>query len=145
VHRNAGISRLLFGFAAAIFMFGAAAHAKAFFGRASRIIDASTAKVFFAGELKVLWLADSTTLMGLAVIFGLMAAKPRWAARPLILCVSWIPAATTALLYVFLGSFYAAHMLLAATLMIVVGALVLPANRAPIRDAASVRAAQLAL
>ena len=142
--KNAGISRLLFGFAAAIFMLGAAAHAKAFFGSASRIIDGSAARVFFAGELKVLWLADSATLMGLAVVFGLMAAKPRWAASPLI-CVSWIPAATTVLLYYFLGPFYAAHMLLVATLMIIVAALLLPSNRTSIRDVAAVRAGQPAL
>jgi hypothetical protein len=68
-------------------------------------------------------------LMGLAVVFGLVAARPRWAARPMILCLSWIPAATTALLYFFLGPFYAAHTLLAATLMVIAAALVLPAER----------------
>lgn len=131
MYRNLGLSRLLFALGSAIFLFGAAAHAKAFFGTANRIIDASAAKVFFAHELKVLWLADSTTLMGLAALFGLMAAKPRWAAKPLMLCLSWIPAATTALLYYFLGPFYAAHMLLAATLMVIIATLALPVNLTP--------------
>jgi hypothetical protein len=141
VNKNAGISRFLFGVAAVIFMLGAAAHAKAFFGSASRIIDAATVKSFFAGELKVLWLADSSTLMGLAVLSGLMAARPGWAARPLMLCLSWIPAATTAMLYFYLGPFYAAHMLLAATLMVIVAAMILPANGVPSRQAAAARAA----
>jgi hypothetical protein len=134
VNRNLVVSRLLLALAAAIFLFGAAMHAFAFFAKASHVIEASTLKAFFSSELKVLWLADSTTLLGLALIFGLIAARPAWAARPIILILSWIPAATTALLYFFLGPFYAAHMLLAATLMVILSALILPADRIPTRQ-----------
>jgi hypothetical protein len=127
--KSTSIARFLLALAAAIFLFGAVMHAKAYFGNASRALDASPLKMFFSNELKGLWLADSTTLAGLALIFGLMATRPALAVKPVILCLSWIPAATTALLYLFLGSFYAAHMLLAATLMVIVAALILPAHR----------------
>ena len=104
-------------------------HTLAFFAKASRMIGGAGLPPFFSSELKVLWLADSTTLTGLALILGLIAARPEWAARPTIFALSWIPAATTALLYFFLGPFYAAHLLLAATLMVFASALILPAQR----------------
>lgn len=125
MNRNLVISRLLLTLAAAIFLVGALMHAIAFL-KASNILGASTLKPFFTGELRVLWLADSTTLLGLALVFALLAVRPAWASRPLILMCCWIPAATTALLYIFLGPFFAAHMLLAATLMVIVSALLLP-------------------
>jgi hypothetical protein len=128
VNRKLSVVRVLLVLAAAIYAFGALMHAKAFFGSADGIISSSSVKVFFSAELKVLWLADSTTLAGLAFVFALIAAKPIFATKPVILCLAWIPAATTALLYVFLGSFYAAHMLLAATLMVIVSGLIFPAQ-----------------
>jgi hypothetical protein len=79
-------------------------------------------------EMQVLWLADSTTLMALALVFGFIAAKPRCATKPLVMALTLIPAATTALLYFYLGSFYAAHMLLAATVMAMAGAFALPST-----------------
>jgi hypothetical protein len=144
VNRNLAISRLLLALAAAIFLFGAAMHARAYFVSASRIIDASIVKTFFSSELKVLWLADSTTLTGLALLFGLIAARPAWASRPVILCLAWIPGATTALLYFFLGPFYAAHLLFAATLMVILSGLLLPAQWISIRQAAPAPAARSA-
>jgi hypothetical protein len=73
-----------------------------------------------------------------------MAARPASGTRPVILILSWIPAATTALLYFFLGPFYAAHLLLAATLMVIVSALILPAHRIPLRQVGSRKAPESA-
>jgi hypothetical protein len=123
VNRKLIVSRFLLSLAAAIFLLGAVMHASAFFWKANRVIDGSSLKPFFSSELKVLWMADSTTLLGLALVFALIAAKPAWASVPAILVLSWIPAATTVLLYFFLGPFFAAHMLLAATLMVIASAL----------------------
>jgi len=134
VNRRVVASRVLLTLAAAIFLLGAVLHANAFFLKASHVIDGSSLKSFFAGELKVLWLADSTTLAGLGLFCGLIAAKPAWVKRTIILALSWIPAATSALLYFFLGPFYAAHMLMAATIMVVLSALILPASGAATRE-----------
>ena len=127
-------SRVLLAVAAVIFIVGAVLHASAFFLKASHVIDGSNLKSFFAGELKVLWLADSTTLAGLGLLCGLIAAKLAWVTRTIILAISWIPAATTALLYFFLGPFFAAHMLTAATIMVILSALILPASGAATRE-----------
>jgi hypothetical protein len=72
-----------------------------------------------------LWLADSTTLIGLALIFGVLALRPNSVSRPVLLLLALVPGATTALLYWFLGPFYAAHMLLLATAMVCVASLTL--------------------
>jgi hypothetical protein len=120
------VSRLLMAAAAAIFAFGGAMHWLAFSNKASRAIEGSNLGGFLGKEMKVLWLADSTTLMALALLFGFIATQPRIAAKPMIILLALIPAATTALLYTFLGPFYAAHLLLAATLMVIAGAVFKP-------------------
>ena len=123
---NQIISRLLLGLAAAIYGFGSLMHAIAFFGMANQRLGSSNFAAFFENELRVLWLADSSTLLGLAIVFGFLAARPASASRPMIVVLSLIPAGTTALLYVFLGTFYAAHLLCIATLMVIAAALIRP-------------------
>ncbi len=120
------LSRLLLAGAAAIYAFGGAMHGLAFLTKASHAIDGSNLGAFMSKEMQVLWLADSTTLMALALVFGFIAAKPRSATKPLVMALALIPAATTALLYIYLGTFYAAHLLLAATVMVMAGAVTLP-------------------
>jgi hypothetical protein len=123
---KAAIARALFGGAAVIFGVGALLHAAAFFSKAASIIDASSVKSFFGHELKVLWLADSTTLMSLALICGFLVAKPQSVTKPMLLLFALVPASTTVLLYGFLGSFYAAHLLLLGTAMVLFAAMMLP-------------------
>jgi hypothetical protein len=121
-----GVSRLMLAMAAAILALGGVMHSIAFWAKALRVIKGSNLNAFFAREMEVLWLADSTTLISLAVLFGYMVARPRCATKPVILLLSIIPGATTVLLYRFIGLFYAAHMLLAATLMVIAAGLTLP-------------------
>lgn len=123
-------SRLLLALAASLYGLGALAHAKAFFVTARSALETTSLKTFFISELKVLWLADSTTLAGLALIMAYIAIRPRSADRQAIFLIALIPAGTTALLYVFLGPFYAAHLLLCATLMVIAAAFLLPRNDA---------------
>jgi len=119
------ITRMLLAAAAAIFSLGAVLHAAAFYSKASSLIDASSMKSFFGRELKVLWLADSTTLICLALICGFLSIKPYSVTRPMLFLLALVPASTTALLYGFLGPFYAAHMLLLGTAMVFVAAVTL--------------------
>jgi hypothetical protein len=116
------ITRALLAGAAAIFCLGGVLHTAAFFSNASSVIEASSVKSFFGHELKVLWLADSTTLICLALICGLLSVKPDSVTRPLLFLLALVPASTTALLYGFLGPFFAAHMLLLGTLMLLAAA-----------------------
>jgi len=122
------ITRTLLAGAAVIFSLGGVLHAVAFFAKASSLIDASSMKSFFGHELKVLWLADSTTLICLALICGFLSFKPYSVTRPLLFLLALVPASTTALLYGFLGPFYAAHMLLLGTAMVFVAAVTLHAG-----------------
>lgn len=124
------VSRSLLALSAAIFAFGALMHALAFFAKASAGIDRAQVAPFMGAELKVLWLADSTTLLALALLTGLLALKPAAGTGPLIVLVAAIPAASTLLLYAFLGPFYAAHLLLAASAMTVIAGAVSPGWRA---------------
>ena len=125
------IPRVLYATAATIFAFGSLAHAAVFFRKAGADIGASSLSPFTQTELKALWLCDSTTLIALAILFGFLAVRPAAINRTLVLLIALVPAGTTFLLYTFLGAFYAAHLLLAATLMAVLASVLQPdTNRA---------------
>jgi hypothetical protein len=122
------LPRLLYAASAAIFAFGSFAHAAVFFLKAGAGIGASNLSPLLQSELKGLWLCDSTTLAALAAVFFYLAARPQAANRTLVILVALVPAGTTLVLYVFMGAFYAAHMLLAATAMAITANLLGPAR-----------------
>ncbi len=105
--------RLLLAFSALLLVVGGIAHAAAFHG-ASAAIGASNLGRFFGNSSKALWLSDSSNMFILAAIFSLIAARPSSAASPVVLLLALIPVATAVLIYVFLGAFFAGHLLLAA-------------------------------
>ncbi|HEY7180482.1 MAG TPA: hypothetical protein VIC84_03635 [Blastocatellia bacterium] len=108
----ARVPRFLLAFSSLLLVVGGAVHAAAF-----NLPLAATAKFhldpFIGGSFKLLWLADSTTMFILAAVFGLIAARPSVATRLLVTLLSLIPAATAVLVYVFLGGFFAGHLLMA--------------------------------
>ncbi len=117
--------RLLLAFASLLSALGGAIHAAAF-RKAQTVITASDLPRFYGGSSKGLWLADSATLFILALIFVLVAARPSTASRSLLMLVALIPAATAVMLYAFLGSFFAGHLLLAIAALAFLGGLLLP-------------------
>jgi hypothetical protein len=119
--------RFLLAFASFLSALGGVIHAAAF-KKALRAIAASNLPGFYGSSSKGLWLADSATLFILAAIFGLIAAKPTTATRPLVMLVALIPAATAALLYTFLGNFLAGHLLLTIAALAFVAALQFPGS-----------------
>lgn len=119
-------ARVLLGLAAAIFGIGGVLHGLAYRTSASPRLDGVHLPAFFARELRVLWLADSATLLALAVLFGFLAVRPMAASKPLLFLLALVPLGTTSLLYAFLGGFYAAHLLAAASLMVVAAAFLMP-------------------
>jgi hypothetical protein len=112
--------RLLVLFAALLLAIGAILHAAAF-NKISSAVANSNLPAFAGNSLKVLWLADSATSIVLALIFGLIAARPTSATRSVILLLALIPAATAGCIYGFIGSFIGAHVLLAAALAAIAG------------------------
>jgi len=125
------LTRALLAVSAAIFALGGWMHARAYLHSARAYLDAGP-NPFVAAELKALWLADSTTLLGLAVLVGCLVARPRLASGSAIALLALVPAGTTVLIYLFLGSFYAAHMLAIGTFtLLLAGALLHSQGLAP--------------
>jgi hypothetical protein len=110
-------SRILLALAVLIFGFGAAMHAYAYFAKTSWEITASNLRPLLASEFRVLWLADSTTLSAMAVVCAFLTIRPTAASGTVVALLALVPAATTALLYGFLGPFYAGHLLLVGSIM----------------------------
>ncbi len=117
--------RLLLGGSSLILALGGPAHASAF-NKAAVLLAAANLPPFYAGSFKALWLADSSTLLTLAVTFALIAVRPAAASRPVVLLLALIPAATAGLVYCFVGSFLAAHLLMAAALAAFAAGLLFP-------------------
>jgi hypothetical protein len=133
--RNDVLSRALLACAACIFAGGGVLHAAAYFSKAHLAIESAGVKQFFGNELKVLWLADSTTLVSLALALGLVSLRPAYGSRLLLLFLALVPGAIATLLYAYLGPFYAAHLLLLGSIMVVIAALLLkdrPSRDAPV-------------
>ena len=103
-------SRFFLAVAALLSAAGGAIHAAAF-AKARTALTASNLPHFYLGSSKALWLSDSATLLVVATILGVVAARPV-SVRTLMMLVALIPASTAVLLYLFLGSFFAAHLLL---------------------------------
>ena len=110
------LPQFLLGASGALLALGGLMHARAF-GKAAAAVASSNLPTFYANSLKGLWLIDSATLLVLALVFGLIAARPLLAAGSLIALLALIPAATAAFLYAFIGMFLPAHVLLAAAIM----------------------------
>ncbi|MBV9573036.1 MAG: hypothetical protein JOY93_03205 [Acidobacteriales bacterium] len=116
------VSRYLLGTAALLSALGAAIHAGAF-KKAASAIEASDLPRFYASSSKALWLADSATLLILAFIFGVIAARPSLASAGLLFLLALVPAATAILIYTFVGNFPAAHLLLTIAVLVFLAAL----------------------
>jgi hypothetical protein len=120
-------ARLFLAIASFISAVGGAMHALAF-RKTAIAVDASNLPRFYAASAKMLWLADSATLLILAIIFGLLAARPSTPNGRLVMWVALVPAATAALMYVFLGNFFAEYVLLAIAALSFIGGLRLSNN-----------------
>ena len=107
------LSRCLLWIAAALLLLGAFLHTSAF-PRVRSAVASSNLPSFFGQSLKGLWLIDSMTLLILAVVFGLLAAKPALASGLVLALIALIPVGTAVLLYIFMGLFPAAHLLMVA-------------------------------
>jgi len=122
---TSGTARTLLGFAAFLQAAGGAIHAAAF-GHAVKAIAGTALPALFAGAFKALWLADSTTMFSLAIIFTWIAIRPIAASRAFVMLLALIPAGVGVLIYVFLGGFFAGHLLAATAVLVVIAGRLLP-------------------
>jgi len=122
--------RLLLSLSALVLAAGGLMHARAF-GKTVAAVAASNLEPFYGASLQALWLIDSATLLTLALVFLLVAARPALAAGGVLALVAIIPAATALFLYKFLGSFLPAHLLLGAAVAALVSGLTWRRSPAP--------------
>ena len=119
---------VLLGFVAVCLAAGGVLHGLAFL-KAAQVIDRSNLPAFFAGTFKGLWLSESASLLGLGLVFGVIAAQPAFAARRLILLLALTPLACAAFIYTTVGSFFAGHLLSLAGAAALLGGILRPDQR----------------
>lgn len=119
---NTALPRWLLTVAAALLLCTAVMHTYAI-AQTRAAVAASNLAPFFGQSFQALWLMESVTLLTMAVVFGLVAARPAMASGALVAVLAVVPAGTAGLLYHFLGGrFVPAHLfLLAAALALVAG------------------------
>ena len=106
-------SRLLLAAAAVLLLAGAASHAMPF-PKVAPMFDSASLSVFLASASKALWLADSSNLAVLGLVFGLLAIRPEYGSPSLVALLAIAPLASAGLIYAFVGAFYALYLLLVA-------------------------------
>ena len=120
-------SRLLFGLSAVLLLLGGWTHAAAY-PKVVAAVAGSNLPAYFGNALKALWLMDLSGMFVLATTCGLVGVRPRAASGGVMMLLALIPAATAALLYLFIGRFLGAHLLLVTSVAMLVAAASLPEN-----------------
>jgi hypothetical protein len=124
---NSPLARTLLAAAALILIGSACLHASAY-GRVDAGVSASGLSPLLGNAYRALWMADSTTTIGLGVVAALLAFRPALARPAIVVVLAVIPAATAACVYYFLGSFPPGHLMITAAALMFVAA-VLPAKK----------------
>lgn len=104
---------LLLVLPAVLLAIGGVMHLAAF-GKAAAAAAASDIPAFFGNALKALWVMDSCGMFVVAAVCAALIARPGAASPLIVALLSLIPLSTAALLYLFIGNFFAAHMLMVA-------------------------------
>ena len=116
------LSRILLGFSAIVFAFGAYIHTSAF-GRMSEAAAKSDLLPFFGNGFRTLWLMDSTVQIALALVFAIVAIRPSAATRPIVILIALVPLSTAGFIYYFIGNFVGGHLFVTGALAAIFGAL----------------------
>ena len=119
------LGRILLAFSAIVLAVGAWIHT-AGFDRMSAAVAKSDLAPFIGKGLKVLWLQDSTIAIVLAILFGVIAARPSAATRWIVVLLASIPIATAGFVYHFIGNFIGGHIFLTAGVAAILGGVLCP-------------------
>ena len=117
------IARGLIAAGSVVLFLTALLHGSAY-GQVSRVLEKSGMGPFLTGGFKALWLILSIHLVLLSAVFMVASWTPK--GRRLVLLCTLIPALDTVVLYHFVGVFIGAIALAVATLLFLVGGLLLP-------------------
>lgn len=120
-------ARILLATAALLLLASGLFHASAF-TRSFAALPTASIPTFHLGVYKAFWLMDSAVQIVLAALLVAVATRPA-ANRTIIFLLSLVPGATAVLLYYFVGRFFAAHILVFVTAILVAAGLVAPVDR----------------
>jgi hypothetical protein len=120
-------SKWLLILSAAILAAGASVHGLAY-AKAAAETEHSTLPPFFQAALKGLWLSDSLSSLLLAIALASIAAKPKLAAKPLLLLLALTPLAMAVVLFSTMGLFFASYLMLIAAVSALLAAALRPAE-----------------
>ena len=115
------IPRMLLALSSLLHVSAAIAHASAF-PRAAAVLAGAHVAPVYAGMFKSLFLSDSTTLTIIAAVVAFLAARPATATRTLVVLVALVSAATGAMVFIFMGGFFAGYWMVAASLTAIAAA-----------------------
>ena len=118
---NSPLARTLLAAAALILISSALLHASAY-GQVSSGVAASGLTPLLGNVYRALWMADSTTVATVGIVAGMLAVRPALATPVIAVVLALIPAATAAFIYHFLGAFPPGHLMITATVLMVVAA-----------------------
>ena len=126
---NSPLARSLLAAAAFVLIGSALLHASAY-GRVDAGIAASGLTPLLGNAYRALWMADSTTAAAVGILAALLAARPGLARPPFVFVLALIPAATAVFVYHFLGAFPPGHLMITATVLMVIAAALPPRKSA---------------
>jgi hypothetical protein len=115
------LSRTLLSFGALTLIAGGAVHASAF-GAAAAVMDGAQMPAFYVGASKALWLSDSANLFVVGAAFALFAFKKASIGRGALALLAMAPLSVGAVIYVFMGSFFAGHLMMIAAALSLIAA-----------------------
>ena len=120
--------RLLLGLAALILLAGGAFHGLVY-PKAVAMINASDLSARSAAIYKGLWLNDAAVVMLVGLMYLVLASRPALATRPMLALLSVLPLAGALAIYSTVGNFLPGHLLLAASILAALAALVPASGR----------------
>lgn len=86
-------------------------------------LEAAELRPFIVGAFRAVWLGFSLTSVALAVVFAVVAIRLQPNITWLVIVLAAIPLGSAVLIYVFVGSFFGAHLLLGSGALAVIGSL----------------------
>ena len=117
----------LLALSAMVFAAGASLHGLAY-PKAAVVAEHSTLPPFFQMAFKGLWLSDSVSSLLLSLVLAAVAAKPEWAAKPLVFLLALTPLGMSMVLFLTMGRFFASYLMLIAGVLVLLAATLKPTH-----------------
>ena len=112
------LTRAMYILAASILILGSVLHATGF-PRAT--IEASGLSAFHVNAYAAMWFSDSLAQFTVGLILVFLSSRRNDSSRTVVVLLTLIPAGIAVVVYLFLGSFFGGHLLVAASVAMIAG------------------------